>query len=213
MESLFKIYSKLAFTNPTDRSIAISGLESRFASAFETKVSYGISQRYLHRSILWQRSMVKRTERIEYPPDRKVPSWSWMAYEGEISYMDIPFGKVEWSNAITWERSEPELQALVREFLDCKIEPQEQNAECDIFAKSAGKIGWLKFDREDITDTQRLKYIVVGRAIEERGTYGQVHYVLVVTLLKRGYYERVGVGSIQRRHISFKGRGFKARII
>jgi hypothetical protein len=94
----------------------------------------------------------------------------------------------------------------------------DRTAECDIFAGSAGKIGWLKFDREDITDTQRLKCIVVGRACEERGTDGQVHYVLVVTkrpqwkLFKRGYYERVGVGSIQRRHISFKG-WFKARII
>ncbi|KAH6661757.1 heterokaryon incompatibility protein-domain-containing protein [Halenospora varia] len=211
--SFFKMYSKLALTNLTDRPVAISGLESGFARAFSTAVSYGIFQRYLHRSILWKRSRVERMKQMKCPPGRKVPSWSWMACEGEISYMDIPFAKVEWNNAIKLG-SEPELQALAREFLDCTIEPQKQNAECDIFAGSAGKIGWLKFDGEDITDTQRLKCIVVGRAREGRGTDGQVHYVLAVMQgLEGGHYERVGVGSIQRRHISFEGREFKARII
>jgi hypothetical protein len=102
LQSIFKTYTKLAFTNLTDRSVAISGLESRFARAFGTEGSYGIFQRYLHRSTLWQRSGDKM-KRIKPPPDLpewKVPSWSWMAYEGEISYMDIPFEEVEWSDAI-----------------------------------------------------------------------------------------------------------------
>jgi hypothetical protein len=219
-EYLFEMYSKLALTQYTDRSVAIFGLESRLASTFDTEGRYGIFHRYLYRSILWQRSTVsgdemKRMERIKYPSDRKVPSWSWMAYVGEISYMAIPFGEVEWSNAVKCFPSIPsklELQAPVREFLHCTIEPQ--NTECAISAEGADKRGWLKFDGEDITDTQRLKCVVVGRAREGQETDGQEHYVLVVTQrLEGGHYERVGVGSIQRRHISFQGGEFEARII
>jgi D-mannonate dehydratase len=42
--SLFETYSKLALTNLTDRSVAISGLESRFASTFHTEGRYDIFQ-------------------------------------------------------------------------------------------------------------------------------------------------------------------------
>ncbi|KAH8680098.1 heterokaryon incompatibility protein-domain-containing protein [Tricladium varicosporioides] len=213
---LFERYSRLALTNPTDKSIAISGLQSRLARAFETEGSYGIFQCYLHRSILWQRSPVsgdeiKRLERIKYPSDWNVPSWSWMGYMGEISYMDIPFEQVEWSDAVKWEPSKSaELQGPVREFRNCTIEPQ--NTECAIFAEGANKTGWLKFDREDITDTQRLKCVVVGRAVR-RARKGKHYYVLVVVQrLEGGHYERVGVGSIQGRNISFEGGEFEGRI-
>ncbi len=213
LQSFFKIYSKLAFTHCTDRSVAISGLESRFARAFKTKVSYGISHRYLHWSILWQRSTVKRMERIEYSSEKEVPSWSWMAYEGEISYMDFRFGQVEWSDAVEWEPSKPaELQGLVREFRNCTIESQD--AKCDIFAKGADdERGWLKFDGKDITNIEELKCVVVGRAYQRQETDGREYYVLVVIQRREGGpYERVGVGSIQRRHISFEGEVFERRV-
>lgn len=78
--------------------------------------------------------------------------------------MGITFSKVEWSNAVKSFPGKLELQAPVREFLDCTIEPQNQTTEYAIFAKGAGirgrlkakgtnKRGWLKFDRADITDT------------------------------------------------------------
>ena len=213
LQSFFKIYSKLAFTHLTDRSVAISGLESRFASAFGTKVSYGISQRYLHWSILWQRSTAKRMERIEYSSEKEVPSWSWMAYEGEISYMDIRFEEVEWSDAIKWNPSKfPELQGPVRGFRNCTIESQV--AKCDISVTGADdERGWLMFDRKDITNIEELKCVVVGRAYQRQETDGREYYILVVKRKREGGpYERVGVGSIQRRHISFEGEEFEGRV-
>jgi hypothetical protein len=71
------------------------------------------------------------------PPGWKVPLWSWMAYKGGISYMNIPFEAVEWSNAVKWFPGTPsdgtpsklELQAPVREFLHCRIEPQNQTTK------------------------------------------------------------------------------------
>jgi hypothetical protein len=90
--------------------------------------------------------------------ERKVPSWSWMAYKGDVTYMSIPFYQVEWSNAVTFLdiSGNLEVQAPVREFLNCTIELENQTTECSIFAEGAQKRGSLKFDWEDITDTQRL---------------------------------------------------------
>jgi hypothetical protein len=99
-ENFFETYSKLALTKPTDRSVAISGLESRFAKAFDTEGSYGIFERFPHRSILWQRSTVSRMKRIEYLSESKVPSWPWMACDGGISYTEITFAAVAWSDAV-----------------------------------------------------------------------------------------------------------------
>jgi hypothetical protein len=143
-----------------------------------------------------------------------------MAYKGGINYMDIPFNEVEWNNAVKCFPDIPsklELQAPVREFLHCTIELQNGITKCAIFAEGDER-GWLKFDVEDMTDIQRLKCIVVGRAREwsKRRADEQVHYILVVTQsLEGGHstYERVGVGSVQGRHILFRGGEFKARII
>ena len=100
--SLFETYSKLTLSNLTDRSVAISGLESRLARAFETEGRYGTFHRYLQRSILWQRATDSGngTDRMKRISGHKVPSWSWMVYKGGISYVDIPFEAVEWSNAV-----------------------------------------------------------------------------------------------------------------
>ncbi|KAF2183605.1 HET-domain-containing protein, partial [Zopfia rhizophila CBS 207.26] len=95
-QSLFKRYSRLGLTKSTDRSVAISGLEKRLADTFGKPGRHGVFESYLHRSLLWERSEDTRMKRILYATDRRVPSWSWMAYEGPIEYMDIPFRRVEW---------------------------------------------------------------------------------------------------------------------
>ena len=79
-----------------------------------------------------------------------------MAYEGEISYMDIRFGEVEWSDAVKWKPSKPtELQGLARRFRNCTIESQD--AQCYISTKGADdERGWLKFDGEDITNIKQF---------------------------------------------------------
>ncbi len=38
-------------------------------------------------------------ERI-YPSNRQVPSWSWMAYDGAIAYMNFPSERVAWNNKV-----------------------------------------------------------------------------------------------------------------
>ena len=109
--------------------------------------------------------------------------------------MDIPFYQVEWSNAVKCSPSKLELQATVREFSHCTIEPQ--NTRCNILDERGDKRGWLAFDEEDTTDIQRLKCVVVGRARarkgQERGE--QEHYILAV--MQRLRWRWLGFGHFQ----------------
>jgi hypothetical protein len=91
-QDLYERYSNLALSVKTDRPIAIKGLETRLIRTFETVGGYGIFDLYLHRGLLWQRSG-DTLDRITSRGER-VPSWSWMAYEGGIRYMDVPLGGV-----------------------------------------------------------------------------------------------------------------------
>ena len=96
-------YSKRGLTEKTDRCAAISGLSSRIAQAKKCETRFGIFQSFLHRSLLWERSEERDTDRIDYGA-QIVPSWSWMAYNGSIEFTDIPFGEVEWVRGLRFNK-------------------------------------------------------------------------------------------------------------
>ncbi|KAK0624149.1 heterokaryon incompatibility protein-domain-containing protein [Immersiella caudata] len=107
-EILYKTYSALQFTKIWDRPIAIAGLEQRLVWAFNTHGGYGVFDgQFFGRSLLWKRD--EKAEKndgmkmIDFPVgDRRyyyVPSWSWMAYEGLIDFLDVPFDGVEWQHS------------------------------------------------------------------------------------------------------------------
>jgi hypothetical protein len=204
-EMLFEKYSKLFFTKDTDRSVAISGLEKRLARIFETEGGYGAFKRYLHRSLLWQRSGGKRLERINYPEIRKVPSWSWMAYKGGICYMPIPFGEVDWSDDVrSYFMSEQNLKPGHYQQMDS----DELNIELRAPVKGLLLRGnseerkQLIFDDPEEVVNEKLRYIVIGKERSVWPSNEQKHYILVVMLSSSGNYTRVGVGFLQKRLIS-----------
>ncbi|KAF2821886.1 hypothetical protein CC86DRAFT_426448 [Ophiobolus disseminans] len=109
VHGIFRQYSRLQLTASSDRPIAIAGLESRLHRTFNMKRGVGIFDdgpggELFHRSILWQRG-----EEVD-PRDfmrtdfrnrsSSVPSWSWMAYEGGIDYVDPPFASAHWLDEI-----------------------------------------------------------------------------------------------------------------
>ncbi|KAF5619141.1 TOL [Fusarium tjaetaba] len=99
---LTKQYSNLDFTKIHDRPIAIAGLEQRLVSAFKTEGGYGVfNGAFFGRSLLWTRDtqLSDGLKLIDFPRDQKfgVPTWSWTAYEGPITYFDIPFDHVRWT--------------------------------------------------------------------------------------------------------------------
>jgi hypothetical protein len=138
-----------------------------------------------------------------------------MAYEGEITYMDIPFGGVEWSNAVHLS-GEHVLRAPVRAFSHCKVELE--GPQRAILDEKVEKRGWLIYDEENRRDIQSLLYIHIGRGISELGRgEEQECYVLAVKQIREGRFrradERIGVGSVQQRLMLSKGGKPEVRTI
>ncbi|KAF4627092.1 hypothetical protein G7Y89_g11064 [Cudoniella acicularis] len=199
-QDLYERYSNLALSFNTDRPIAIKGLETRLIRTLKTIGGYGIFDCYLHRSLLWQRSG-STLKRITSFHGEHVPSWSWMAYDGGILYMDIPFGGVLWAKNITSpfkigaldgpndgnERVMPlEMEASVWDI----VEPQSPQ---------------LILDDPSRAFAGPLKCVIMGTSTQSKSDESQRHYTLIVSSLAREeeavVYERVGVGFLERRHI------------
>lgn len=198
---LYQMYSKLAFTVPTDRSVALIGLEKRLSRTFDTRVEYGIVEKYMERDLLWRRDRKgDMLTRIDYPSARRVPSWSWMAYSGEIEYLPVPFDETEWCR-----------ENINRPLDGGSMRQAEASggAELRVAVNSMTMSGIdvrariFRDNEDDKVDEPSLGCVIIGRGKAGRETEdGQIHYVLVVRPLgTANHYERVGVGCLFARHI------------
>jgi hypothetical protein len=230
-ESLYTQYSRLQFSRLYDRPMAIAGLEQRLVSAFKTHGGYGVFDgTFFRRSLLWKRdaSVEQEMKEIDFPPEKqyRVPTWSWMAYQGAITFMDVPFDGVQWehegriqspwtpssytssssssSSSSAWHTGNSseriDLMARARDLVD--------------LALAEGKI---IYDRGTRPAADRMvKCVVVGIEKPDANMVveatGLKHYVLIVAprLNHSGgpdnMYERVGVGSLPGNWISKGGQ-------
>ena len=93
-QDLYERYSRLTLSFPSDRPIAIKGLESRLIDTFGTTGGYGVFDKYLHRCLLWQRAG-KALKHIEaFRGGNLVRSWSWMAYMVLFAIPPFPLAKL-----------------------------------------------------------------------------------------------------------------------
>jgi hypothetical protein len=197
---LFEDYSKRDLTERTDKAVATSGLEARIARALGYQSRCGIFERYLHRNLLWQASDNK-IERIEYFT-RNVLSWSWMAYNGGIQFMDIPFGTVDWIHNLRFDEREPALITDIGGFRDCTIKPDGKYYAVLDFGRM--ERGWIQYDVEEGEDLCKERCVVVGKKSIKDGDRLDVkrYYILVVRPTSvDGEYKRVGVGLIQSDYV------------
>ncbi len=213
-QSLFETYSQLAITNATDRPLAISGLEQRLATTFKSKCSYGTFEKYLHRSLLWQRSEPAKLSRIQFPANTDVPSWSWMAYEGKIKYLKIESDDVEWSEEL--QLSGNTLRAHVRRFKNCTMERDDMGNYIIMDTKEIKPTsGWLRYDGKHRPHVRKHRFVIIGRKENApRGRSGRPesdatakYYVLVVIQTDsqdERAYKRIGVGCIPAGCIVFR---------
>ncbi|WJG37203.1 uncharacterized protein FOBCDRAFT_245552 [Fusarium oxysporum Fo47] len=214
-ESLYKQYSNLDFTKIHDRPIAIAGLEQQLVSAFKTEGGYGVfNGEFFGRSLLWMRDTQQSNglTLIEFPRDQKfrVPTWSWTAYKGPITYVDIPFGHVGW----TYETAEGKIQspwtARGSDSTSGSLHTGELNGRIDLTAQAreisnlglAEAQGKVIYDEGTSPPNVRTLCVIVGSEkpkIEGHGIQDLEHYVLLVTPsnnLGDGVYRRVGVGML-----------------
>lgn len=204
-QSLYEQYSRLYFSNDHDKPIAIAGLERRLCRAFDTSGGFGLFNLYLERSLLWQRDHEQSLTKITIPlGQRHVPSWSWMAYRGNIRFLDLPFDEIEWTkseyrspwapataNAARSTRSVRDgstsaLQVIARPF-DLKAKEQ---------SKTESTIVWDSGQAPDGT----LKCVVIGKLRAEARLSTQRHYILVLRETGQlNTFERVGVGCLMKK--------------
>lgn len=206
-------YSRRGLTEETDRCTAISGLESRIAQAKNCETRFGIFESFLHRSLLWQRTKERDTDRISYKT-QIVPSWSWMAYNGSIEFMDIPFSSVEWVRSLEFNKRykyrrfikkwKPALVTDTGSFRKCNIEQRGTSyAFLDLTGAERGRIQY------DIETHERLDAegcVVIGRDSREYNAAKKKYYVLVVRPTgMENEYTRVGAGWIQGDYVVRQG--------
>jgi hypothetical protein len=206
-------YSGRSLTEKTDRCAAISGLESRIAQAKNCETRFGIFQSFLHRSLLWQRSEERDTDRIDYGA-QIVPSWSWMAYNGSIEFTSIPYGEVEWVRGLRFnerdehsglnEKWKPALVTDINSLRKCNHE--RRGTGYAILDLDGVKRGWIQYDMETHERLDAEGYVVVGRDSRESNAGKRYYYILVVRPTGiENEYTRVGAGWIQSDHVARQG--------
>ncbi|KAF2120730.1 hypothetical protein BDV96DRAFT_484564 [Lophiotrema nucula] len=225
VQDLYWQYSRLLLTKKHDRPFAILGLETRLRKTFNTKGWFGVigdgsDDSMFHRTLLWQRGQNQDyMTAIEFPADRRVPSWSWMAYDGGIDYLNPGFQTTDWELE--------EIQAPWSSMESFSPEKGLDYAEAALIAVTRDfNVGGRKpnevklvYDTERTGSSgQRVQCVVIARSREELTNQEKVFYVLLVMptgeTLAQGerVYERVGVGQMLGKFISLDQPGIPAKI-
>ncbi|KAH7155791.1 hypothetical protein B0J13DRAFT_521913 [Dactylonectria estremocensis] len=214
-QDLYERYSKLGLSFVSDRSVAIKGLETRLLTTFGTTGGYGIFDIYLHRCLLWQRAG-DNLKHITSTRGSPVPSWSWMAYDGAICYLPVPFGKALWCNDIESPFTKAtEQHALGENKRDNNgVGGQSLELKAPVWDLVNDPAGSIVLDIPSQASIQPLKCVVVGKSKPEIFGERQTHWVLLVRCVEDSgndangqVYERIGVGVLDRRDIAFHGSG------
>jgi hypothetical protein len=203
----------LGLTKNTDKTVAFSGLERRLAQGLHTTLRHGIAEKFLHRSLLWKRTE-GRLKRITYPEDRKVPSWSWMAWDGAIDFVSAPWEAVLWNRSMKFP-GEDVLQTVVMEFQNCWMEEEISYISSRwILSNAHHSVGSVTFDDIPFAIPE-LRCVIIGMETTpgwkhgEGWSDGKRCYVLFIKPKYAGEscgeYERVGSGYMSGMHISVKG--------
>lgn len=213
-QDLYERYSRLALSFPKDRPIAIKGLETRLLDTFGTTGGYGVFDIYLHRCLLWQKAGDALKHIEEFRGGKIVPSWSWMAYDGPIRYMIVPFGQAEWCNNITSPFTRVGHSGVLGKIHgnDDAMDASALELEAPVLEVADTEGAQVILDDSSRTLDQPLNCVVVGKSKTEPMQY----YVLLVHQCAHAdesqVYERVGVGILGSRHIVLDSKQSRARI-
>lgn len=218
LQHLYERYSRLSLSVPSDRPIAIKGLETRLLDTFDTTGGYGVFDKYLHRCLLWQRSgdTLRRLE--SFRGNGPVPSWSWMAYHGHIHYSAVPFGQASWSSDIQSPFIKfSQVNTLGNGHQEGEdIAAQVPELEAPVWDLVDTRDGQMVLDEPRRTLSYPIQCIIVGKSKGKSLSEQRTYYVLLVHFIAdidgAKAYERVGVGFLERRHISLQGPLRKARV-
>ncbi|OHE92908.1 hypothetical protein CORC01_11775 [Colletotrichum orchidophilum] len=201
---LYERYSSLGLTYETDKPRAIAGLEKRLMTALKSIGGYGVFESNFHRDLLWQRRNTGTSlRRIAFPPGERVPSWSWMAFDGEIRYMNVPFGDIDRATDITspFERLSDDNMAGAPYL----------SGEAYFRARAHTLIdenpARLILDDPERIWPQPLMCVVIGTSKQHKNDLLR-HYALIIAPIENSkedkVFERVGVAYLSKEEVSIE---------
>lgn len=226
-QDFYKKYSRLGLTNPSDRPVAIDGLQERIISALGVRGGFGVfdegsqlvqgkrDRGLLRRSLLWRRGVdTPRLTRVQFLSSHtasKVPSWSWMAYSGGIDYINPPFGLMDW-NEIESPWSVGGRHGGGGVLTDTRggnisLMATAQAYKQDFSLRIHSDECEIVLDSPGASDQASFKCVVLGKKKGRASLEDKVHYVLIIKEIAERHrdgsrvYERVGVGSLPGRCI------------
>jgi hypothetical protein len=140
--------------------------------------------------------------RIDYKPS-EVPSWSWMAYTGEIEFV-VKDWFPQFDGFRNLKFAFEDRKVLITdlwEFGECRLKEEEGGSGAmsrEIVTLSGRKVGWISYDTESGQDLPLKGSAVIGRSTTKESDY----YILVLRHRLGNEYERVGIGMVQQHYIS-----------
>ncbi|TEY36395.1 hypothetical protein BOTCAL_0553g00050 [Botryotinia calthae] len=207
---LFQTYTRLEFSHPEDRPIAIDGLMDRLTIAFKTRSLAGLFKTYWSRCLLWRRA--DDTAPLKKIPHgthsrRTPPTWSWMAFNGAISFIELGGGQVSWNDAevkLPFANLAGDQTSWLRK--SCQndsVAIQTKVFDFDIPANASRSEAYIYYDDPTISTA---KCAIVGTdKYHGNDTSMKKHYVLIVKPLSHSLggtsYERCGVGYMLGKYI------------
>jgi hypothetical protein len=220
-QDLYEKYTTFGLSYPTDRPRAIAGLEKRLMDALECAGGYGIFQSkkldedsHFHRNLLWHRQRSKPTlKRLKFELHQgEVPSWSWMAFEGEIRYMNVPFGDIERAGDIVSPFETLTVGKLYPDIYPTR--PAELQAP--VYALAVENPDEVILDEPHRELARPLECVIVGKS-KTLTNDQQTYYALIVHALRKedgelDIYERVGVAYLKMKEIRLDQSGKCVRI-
>lgn len=177
----------------------MAGLERRIAHAFNAQSTHGVLWRegWTERTLLWRAAEPGALSRIDYrQSDARPPSWSWMAYDGQITFMELPFAEVEWVNNVRGPPAESDI-GIRAEASELGLHGAElmKRAVLDLEATESGENTW--------------KCVLVGKKKAVREGEDAAHYVLLIRPVSSAFpsqpgddFERIGVATLMSTHLS-----------
>ena len=212
----------------------MDGIQSRVLKAINGRGSYGVFDEdhceksgrrdLLRRSLLWHRAADNPAlVRIPFPANHHgAPSWSWMAYVGEIDFLQPRFGDIEWMEIQTpWSNGVKSLAAQIDEPGRGGVVQGVNAALCarvrgisDIVNKETEGMLFFDIPSEMLGNSCAQMWCVVLGV--ERGEHGlplasRRHYFMLVrpsgptSGVASELYERAGVGYLPGRCLSAEG--------
>ncbi|CAH0045052.1 unnamed protein product, partial [Clonostachys solani] len=152
IEFLLEGYSKCGLTYKSDRDTAIRSLLERMGRELATDVKYGILRCFIGSLLLWKRTTKGMTPPIDFGR-RTVPSWSWMAYDGSIEFID-KFRyelRIPQSKDLEFAQDGTELSVKIRRFENCHLGENKSDGNYTVkgIHGATENVGSMWYDMKD----------------------------------------------------------------